>query len=956
VFCRLKRWTWQHPTAQNLPHAFLTTAVPVKLQSGFESKMLAAFAAALVVVAVLTSITWKLAQDAAAAARLVRHTQDLQNALARVRVDTALVELNTQSFRITGDPARLADRDAAIHAREALLQALHTQTADNPRQRARWAQLRAVVDERLAISRKVEQLRITEGVAAANAYVEGAPLVATRTRVQQLLNEMDAEETLLLDEHSALQLAAGQRLVAAGAAASAALLTLLAATYFVLSRQLRLNEASRRALAASEALLERRVTERTAQLRSSEQQLARVLEGADQGYWDWNLQTNEFRVSARWETMLGYEPGEMNVAPAHWNELVHADDLPKATASIERHLAGQLPLHEAELRCLTKQGEWRWILTRGRVVTRAEDGSPLMMSGTHTDVTERKHAELAQRESAVVFESSYEGIMVANVQGLITKINPAFTRITGYTDAEVMGRSPAMLSSGRHDKAFYQAFWASLIQKGYWHGEIWNRRKAGDLYATLQSVSAVRDANGQVLHYISVFADITHLKTHAAELDRVAHYDSLTGLPNRRLLSDRLQQTMQRSARSGKASAVCFLDLDGFKAINDQLGHAAGDQLLVGVAEHLKAALRGEDTLARLGGDEFVILLSEVSSLKEGAIILDRVLQAVRQPVHVDGQLLSTSASIGVSLFPDDNVDPETLLRHADQTMYLAKQAGKNRYQLFDPEVDRRAHLRREQLDRLRLALQQGELLLHYQPKVNLTNGDVVGAEALIRWRHPERGLLPPAEFLPQVQGSDLEQDLGEWVIETALAQIAAWAAQGLPLPVSVNISARHLLQADFCARLAPALLRHPGVRAADLELEVLESAAISDMQQAVQILDDCMALGVQFSLDDFGTGYSSLTYLRKLPVHTLKIDQSFVRNMLADTEDMGIVRGVIQLASAFNRRVIAEGVETMEHGRALVGMGCRYAQGYGIARPMPAEALPEWRAEWLRAKAWLNP
>lgn len=922
----------------------------MKLQSGFESKLLAVFAAALVVVAVLTSITWKLAQDAAAAARLVRHTQDLQNALARVRVDTALVELNTQSFRITGDPARLVDRDAAIHTREALLLALHTQTADNPRQRARWAQLRAVVDERLAISRRVEQLRITEGVAAANAYVAGAPLVATRTRVQQLLNEMDAEETRLLDERSALQLGAGRRLVAAGAAASATLLALLVATYFVLSRQLRLNEAGGRALAASEALLERRVIERTAQLRSSEQQLARVLEGADQGYWDWNLQTNEFRVSARWETMLGYEPGELKVAPEHWHEVVHADDLPKATASIERHLAGLLPLHEAEFRCRTKQGEWRWILTRGRVVTRAEDGTPLMMSGTHTDVTERKLAELAQRESAVVFESSYEGIMVANVQGLITKINPAFTRITGYTDAEVMGRSPAMLSSGRHDKAFYQAFWASLIQKGYWHGEIWNRRKAGDLYATLQSVSAVRDANGQVLHYISVFADITHLKTHAAELDRVAHFDPLTGLPNRRLLSDRLQQTMQRSARSGKSSAVCFLDLDGFKSINDQLGHAAGDRLLVGVAEHLKAVLRGEDTLARLGGDEFVILLSEVSSLKEGATILDRVLQAVRQPVHVDGRVLSTSASIGVSLFPDDNVDPETLLRHADQTMYLAKQAGKNRYQLFDPEVDRRAHLRREQLDRLRLALQQGELLLHYQPKVNLTNGDVVGAEALIRWMHPERGLLPPAEFLPQVQGSDLEQDLGEWVIETALTQMAAWAAQGLPLPVSVNISARHLLQADFCARLAPALQRHPGVRAADLELEVLETAAISDMQQAVQILHDCMALGVQFSLDDFGTGYSSLTYLRKLPVHTLKIDQSFVRNMLADPEDMGIVRGVIQLASAFNRRVIAEGVETMEHGRALVAMGCHFAQGYGIARPMPAAAMQAWRDEWLLA------
>jgi diguanylate cyclase (GGDEF)-like protein/PAS domain S-box-containing protein len=699
-------------------------------------------------------------------------------------------------------------------------------------------------------------------------------------------------------------------------------------------------------------ITERRHTEQA--LRSSEQRLARVLDGAEQGYWEWDLVTNHFQVSDRWKAMLGYAPHELQqVDPEHWAQLVHPQDLAAALASIERHRAGLAPLHEVEVRCRTRDGGWRWILTRGRIVSRADDGTPLLMSGTHTDITERKQYELARREAGVVFENSYEGIMVTDAAGLITKVNPAFTRITGYAEADVRGHRPQVLSSGRHEHQFYVDLWAALAQHGVWQGEIWNRRKDGELYAVLQSISVVRGEQDQIEHYVGVFADITLLKAHQAEVDRVANFDPLTGLPNRRLLTDRLQQALLRSRRSGRMCAVCLLDLDGFKAINDSHGHAIGDQVLIGIAEHLKTALRAPDTLARLGGDEFVLLLSDIGSAADCPLILDRVLQALNEPVNVDGLLLRTSASIGVSLYPADDADPDTLLRHADQAMYLAKQAGKNRYQLFDLDIDRRAQLSRDQLVRLRLALQQGEFVLHFQPKVDLVNGDVIGAEALIRWQHPERGLLLPGEFLPQLSGSDLERPLGEWVIDTALQQIETWAAAGLALKVSINVSAAHLLKTDFCDRLALALARHPGVQPADFELEVLETAAIEDMQQAVDILLRCMALGVVFSLDDFGTGYSSLSYLRKLPVHTLKIDQSFVRNMLTDPEDLGIVRSVIELASVFHRLVIAEGVETLQHGEMLRDLGCRYAQGYGIARPMPAADLPAWRTHWLLARTW---
>ncbi|MFZ6819106.1 EAL domain-containing protein [Undibacterium sp. Ji22W] len=690
-------------------------------------------------------------------------------------------------------------------------------------------------------------------------------------------------------------------------------------------------------------------------LQEREKQLARVLEGTDQGYWDWNLETNQFDVSARWETMLGYAPGELDTSLDNWAKYVHPVDLEKAHISVQKHLAGETSSHQMELRCLTKSGEWRWVLTRGRIVEWDANGKPSRMSGTHTDISERKQLEQVQKDASTVFASSYEGIMMVSIDGLISKVNPAFTRITGYHEEEVIGRSPKILSSGRHTSEFYRHLWTDLIKQDFWRGEIWNRRKSGEEYIELLSISTVRDEFGVILHFIGVFSDISQLKAHEAELDKIAHYDTLTGLPNRRLLGDRLGQALIRAQRDQSLLAVCFLDLDGFKAINDQYGHHVGDQLLIGVSEHLRVVLRSNDTLARLGGDEFVILLSDIKNSMESVQILNRILIAASRSVKVDDVVLNVSASIGVSLYPDDNVDTDSLLRHADQAMYIAKNAGKNRYHLFDPESDRKAQFHRSYLELLMLALTNQEFVLYYQPKVDLRDGRIIGAEALIRWVHPERGVLPPAEFLSYIQGSPLDHKLGEWVIEQALIQGERWHQQGLPLRISVNISADHLIQRDFTDHLAFALSQHPTIPPQFFELEVLETAAIADIEQAVDILNGCRQLGVHFSLDDFGTGYSSLTYLRKLPIDTLKIDQSFVRDMLLDSEDLGIVEGVIRLANAFHREVIAEGVETLEHGAALLALGCYLAQGYGIARPMPADQFMQWAEKWQSEKAWLH-
>ncbi|MDO8988157.1 MAG: EAL domain-containing protein [Sideroxyarcus sp.] len=459
-----------------------------------------------------------------------------------------------------------------------------------------------------------------------------------------------------------------------------------------------------------------------------------------------------------------------------------------------------------------------------------------------------------------------------------------------------------------------------------------------------------RDDAGAPILMVGTFSDITLLKQHEKQLERIAHYDALTGIPNRVLLADRLQQALAHTKREGSLLAVCYLDLDAFKLVNDTMGHEAGDTVLIEVTKRIKATIRGDDTVARLGGDEFAVLLLGLGAPEECSASLNRLLEAISQPIEIRNKLFEVSASIGVALYPRDDHDADTLLRHADQAMYTAKQSGKNRYYLYDAENDQRARAHHEFLRRLDHALANDEFELYYQPKVDMRTLRLVGAEALIRWNHPERGLLSPAEFLTAVEGTTLEVELGDWVVTTALAQLWAWHQAGLPMELSINISARHLQASDFTWKLKRKLLRYPDLPKGSLQIEVLETAALEDIPLVISTIERCRKIGISFALDDFGTGYSSLSYLGRLPIDTLKIDQSFIRDMLQDKGDRAIVQGVIALAKAFDRRIVAEGVETEELFRALLEMGCECGQGYGIARPMPAGELPVWLEKWNRA------
>jgi diguanylate cyclase (GGDEF)-like protein len=451
-----------------------------------------------------------------------------------------------------------------------------------------------------------------------------------------------------------------------------------------------------------------------------------------------------------------------------------------------------------------------------------------------------------------------------------------------------------------------------------------------------------------------LFSDITAIKEHERQLEHIAHYDVLTGLPNRVLLGDRVSQAMAQSRRRNRKLAVAYLDLDGFKAINDQHGHEAGDLLLSETARNMKQTLREGDTLSRLGGDEFVAVLLDLDDVETSEPILRRLLDAAAEPIPFGAFSLQVTASVGVAFFPQsEDVDADQLLRQADQAMYQAKLAGKNRYHVFDSKQDRSVRGHHEDLEHIAHALAAREFVLYYQPKVNMRTGEVIGAEALIRWQHPERGLLPPAMFLPVIEDHRLSVEVGDWVIDSALTQMERWQADGLNIPVSVNVSAQQLQQEDFVEHLCVLLEAHPTIKPSSLELEVLETSALQDLIQISQVINGCREIGVLFALDDFGTGYSSLTYLKRLPVSILKIDQSFVREILEDAESLSILEGVLGLASAFHRQVIAEGVESVEHGLLLLQLGCELAQGYGIARPMPAERFPAWLSEWHPDPRW---
>lgn len=572
----------------------------------------------------------------------------------------------------------------------------------------------------------------------------------------------------------------------------------------------------------------------------------------------------------------------------------------------------------------------------------------------YRDITARMEAEERLRLAANVFTHADEGIIITDPQAHILDVNEAFTRITGYSREEALGRKPSFLSSGHHPASFYASLWATLHETGRWNGELWNRHKDGSVFIELLTISAVEDAHKHLTHYVGLFTDITSQKEQQRQLERLAHYDALTSLPNRVLLHDRLQNAILQTQRRPALLAVVYVDLDGFKAVNDAHGHAIGDQLLSTVATRMRQALRETDTIARLGGDEFVAVLVDLKDTDSSLALFNRMLGAASQPVLAGNLTLQVSASLGVTFYPQaEEVDADQLLRQADHAMYQAKIAGRNRFHIFDQELDRSVRGHHESIQHIERGLERQQFLLYYQPKVNMRTGEVLGVEALLRWQHPTRGLLLPAEFLPALEDNPLSLRVSEWILEVALTQVEAWAGMGLHLPISINLGGAQIQRHDFVQGLKNHLQAHPNAPACSIELEVLETSALQELEHVSSVISQCAALGIRFSLDDFGTGYSSLTYLKRLPAHYLKIDQSFVRDMLDDPDDLAILEGVLGLASAFRRKAIAEGVETEEHGQMLLMLGCELGQGFGIARPMPAEKIPAWVARWQPPVSW---
>ena len=551
------------------------------------------------------------------------------------------------------------------------------------------------------------------------------------------------------------------------------------------------------------------------------------------------------------------------------------------------------------------------------------------------------------RQAAVVFDCTREGVLVSDRRGVIVHVNRALVEITGYPVEEVLGRRPNMFKSGRHGPEFYQAIFKSLEESGEWHGEIWNRRKSGEIYPQWQTVRSITDDKGQVSHYVAVFSDISAIKNSQTELARLVHHDPLTDLPNRLLFTDRTEQTLASAQRHQTGCALLMIDLDHFKIINDSLGHNVGDLLLKAVAERLLRVFGKGFTVARLGGDEFAVLVDSCAQTSQAAGLAQQVLEVMKGPFDVDKHQLFISASVGISVFPSDALNAEQLLRNADSALFKAKSSGREGYALYTEELTAHAQYRVEVASDLRRALEQHELRVYYQPVHDLKSSRLIGVEALVRWEHPLRGLLSPGEFIPIAERTGLIAEIDAWVLEQACWQMVQWQAAGVELSfVAVNISSRLFARPELFS-LVSTVLADTGMDAALLELEVTESAVMDNSQVALEQMHRLRALGLRLAIDDFGTGFSSLLRLKRLPVQKLKIDQGFVAGLPGDNDDVAIVRAVIALGQSMGLQVHAEGIEQVEQAQFLLDLNCNLGQGYWFGRPMPARDL-----DWQRAPA----
>jgi diguanylate cyclase (GGDEF)-like protein/PAS domain S-box-containing protein len=718
-----------------------------------------------------------------------------------------------------------------------------------------------------------------------------------------------------------------------------------------------IDEGPRRVIIAHENITERKQAE--AGLQASENRFRNLLENiptvAVQGY-DENGITRYWNNAS--ERLYGYSADEA-IGRSLFDLIIPAEMHDGVREAMRVMFETAVPIPAGELPLRRKDGS-RADVFSSHAYVQVPGRSPELFC-LDVDISEQRRAqqalEIERTHLHTLVRTIPDLIWLKDVDGIYLACNPEFERFFGAAERDILGKTDYDFVSKDLADFFRNHDRASMAAGEATRNEEWITYASDGRRVLLETTKTpMRTPEGRLVGILGVGHDITERDSHQQQLEHIAHFDNLTGLPNRVLLADRLHQAMTQTLRRKTMLAVTFLDLDGFKAINDNYGHEAGDYLLTTLSGHMKRALREGDTLARIGGDEFVAILLDLPDIESSVPMISRLLAAAAEVSDFKGNTLRVSASLGATFYPQaEAIDADQLMRQADQAMYTAKQSGKNRYHIFDTEHDRSVRSHHESLDRIKQALDQREFVLYYQPKVNMRTGVVIGTEALIRWQRPEQGLLAPAAFLPFIADHPLAIEIGEWVLDTAMAQIETWKAAGLPLLVSVNIDAIHLEQTDFVDHLRQQLLAHPALSAGDLELEVLETSALHDIAYVSSVILACREMGVGFALDDFGTGYSSLTYLKHLPASLLKIDQSFVRDMLDDPDDLSILNGVLGLSIAFRRQAIAEGVETLEHGEILLQLGCELAQGYAIARPMPAEDIPVWLAAWRPDPSWLN-
>ena len=659
-----------------------------------------------------------------------------------------------------------------------------------------------------------------------------------------------------------------------------------------------------------------------------------ALDGSGSGMWDWDLRQRCSTYSQGMVRLLRYQGSELP-AGLHLLRLLHPEDRQRVRQAVQRTIDSGAPFDETA-RIQRYDGSYCWVQARGQRHLDAE-GRAERFSGILTDLSDQRLAEERQRLAATVVDNTAEGVLVTDAKARIVSVNAAVTRMLGYSEDELLGLTPRVFKSGRHDDAFYAALWASVAQTGHWQGEIWNRRKSGEVFPEHMSLSAVRDPDGQVTHYVCMFTDISAEKAQRQQLEFLVHFDPLTGLSNRLWFGQQLATAVQQAQRDGETLAVLLLNLDRFKDVNDSYGHQVGDEVLKHIARQVRAALRPGDLVGRMAGDELAVLVRQLRHADGAAAVARGLIAAVAQPwVSPQGVEIVVGVSVGICMYPDHADTAQALLQGAHAAVYGAKARGRGAWCFFHEEMTQAARERLEVEARLRVALAQGHLQLYYQPQIDIASGRIIGAEALLRWLDPEEGLISPARFIPVAESSGLIGPLGQWVLRQACAQGQRWRDAGLPaITLAVNVSPRQFHLTDVAGDCAQALAAS-GFAPAQLELELTESALAERPEEARQVLLRLRALGVRMAVDDFGTGYSSLAHLKRFALDVLKIDQGFIRDLPESSDDLAISSAIIALGHSLGLAVLAEGVETAAQLECLRQRGCDAYQGYLFSRPLP--------------------